>query len=122
MAEKNMARVTKEFNTKDRIRNLQKEFGWNDYVLSERSGISRSTISRWWSGEVEISGRSVARICEAFEISVDEFYSGTAREHEGMKSGIELSELQNDWDLLGCTDRDLIQRLIKRFVSYISER
>ena len=54
MAEKNMARVTKEFNTKDRIRNLQKEFGWNDYVLSERSGISRSTISRWWSGEVPV--------------------------------------------------------------------
>lgn len=56
----------------ERVRQLQKERGWNDSELADRAGLQRSTVARW--GETTISDPSIEKVCKAFGITVDAFY------------------------------------------------
>ena len=74
-------------NVLEKITQLMNERNWNMYKLSQESGITQSTISNWFNNNIVPSIASLEKICEAFNITLSEFFSEK-------KNICELSDLQ----------------------------
>lgn len=61
-------------NVLDRIVELRLERGWTEYQLSQQSSITQSTISAWYRKNTLPSIPSLQKICNAFNISMSEFF------------------------------------------------
>lgn len=61
-------------NVLERITELRKERHWTEYQLAEKSGLTQSTISSWYRKNMLPSIPSLAKICEAFGISMSQFF------------------------------------------------
>ena len=71
----------------EKIRNLSLERNWSEYQLAEKSGLPQSTISSWYRKDMLPSISSLEKICEAFNITLAQFFTSN--------STIELTEKQN---------------------------
>ena len=49
--------------------------GWTEYQLAERSGLPQSTISSWYRKNLVPSIPSLEKICQAFGITLAQFFS-----------------------------------------------
>lgn len=58
----------------ERIREIRKEKGYSIRYLSELTGISRSTISRWENNQLNPSTEKVYKIIEAFDMTSKQFW------------------------------------------------
>jgi len=47
---------------------------WSEYQLAERSGLTQSTISSWYRKNLIPSIPSLERICNAFDITLSQFF------------------------------------------------
>lgn len=76
-------------NVLERITYYRKLKNWTEYQLSENSGLTQSTISSWYRKNMYPTIPSLEKICNAFGITLSEFFSteGTA---------FELTEIQKD--------------------------
>ncbi len=61
-------------NVLDRIVELRTAKGWSEYQLAEESGMTQSTISSWYRRHMTPSVPSLERICDAFDISLSQFF------------------------------------------------
>lgn len=61
-------------NVLDRIVELRTAKGWSEYQLAEESGMAQSTISSWYRRHMTPSVPSLERICDAFDISLSQFF------------------------------------------------
>ena len=52
---------------------LQK--GWTEYQLATKSGLTQSTISSWYRKDLVPSIPSLEKICNAFGITLSQFFS-----------------------------------------------
>ena len=59
----------------ERILNLRLERNWTEYRLSEESGIAQTTISSWYSKGITPTIPSLINICNAFNITLSEFFA-----------------------------------------------
>ena len=61
---------------KERIDELRVKKGWSLNRLAEEIGLTNSAVYSWYrKGGYSPSIKSIERACEAFEISLTEFYS-----------------------------------------------
>ena len=58
----------------EKITKLRLEQNWTEYQLAENSGLTQSTISSWYRKNLIPSITSLERICEAFGISLSQFF------------------------------------------------
>lgn len=58
----------------EKITELRVERQWTEYQLAEASGLTQSTISSWYRKDMLPTLPSLAKICEAFNISVSQFF------------------------------------------------
>lgn len=58
----------------EKITSLRKARNWSEYQLAERSGLTQSTISSWYRKNMMPSIPSLERICNAFGISLSQFF------------------------------------------------
>lgn len=58
----------------ERIRSLRLERNWSEYQLSEKSGLTQSTISAWFRTKTLPTIPSLEKICFAFNISLAQFF------------------------------------------------
>lgn len=63
------------FNVLERIAFYQAQKGWTEYQLAEKSGLTQSTISSWSRKNMTPSIPSLEKICQAFEITLSQFFS-----------------------------------------------
>ncbi|MDO5601963.1 MAG: helix-turn-helix transcriptional regulator [Oscillospiraceae bacterium] len=59
----------------ERIQQLKQTRGWSDYRLSVESGVAQTTISSWFHKQAVPSVISLQNICDAFQITLSEFFS-----------------------------------------------
>lgn len=57
-----------------KITKLRTERHWTEYQLAERSGLTQSTISSWYRKNMLPSISSLEKICDAFGITVSQFF------------------------------------------------
>lgn len=58
----------------EKITKLREEHHWSEYQLAEKSGLTQSTISSWYRKNTLPSIPSLTKICNAFEISLSQFF------------------------------------------------
>ena len=59
----------------ERITSYRQKKGWSEYQLAERSGLTQSTISSWYRKNMTPSIPSLERVCNAFGISLSQFFA-----------------------------------------------
>ena len=57
-----------------RIEDLRKARNWTEYQLAERAGMTQSTISSWYRKNIIPSIPSLEKICDAFHITLSQFF------------------------------------------------
>ena len=62
-------------NILDRITSYRTKKGWTEYQLAEESGLTQSTISSWYRKNLVPSIPSLEKICQAFGITLAQFFS-----------------------------------------------
>lgn len=89
----------------ERIEELCDKEGWSHYVLAKRSGISQSTISNMFSRTNQPTFITVAKICDAFGITMAQFFNS--------KKHLDLTEEQEDilrmFDTMPSQKRELVK-------------
>ena len=62
-------------NVLERILYYRSQKNWSEYQLAEKSGLTQSTISSWYQKNMLPSISSLEKICNAFEITLSEFFA-----------------------------------------------
>ncbi len=75
-------RAKAKFDILSRIRGECIRRGWTDYVLSQHSGVPLSTISSWYGRKLDPTVANLEKICDAFGITLSEFFSSPAADPE----------------------------------------
>lgn len=97
-------------NLVDRINELLDKKGWTAYELSKQTGISTNTIYDWNKGAVP-SLTNVIKICEAFDITIEQFFCGI----ESYKLTEDENKILQEWLLLSKLEKDAILNIIETF-------
>ena len=61
-------------NVLEKIKKMQDARGWSTYKLSYESGITQSTLSNMFSRQTCPTVDTLEKICEAFGITLSEFF------------------------------------------------
>lgn len=97
----------------ERISKFRGERGWSEYQLAERSGVPQSTISSWYKKSMTPSFASLEKICNAFGVSMSQFFAES-------DNPIFLSENQyallEKWELLTPLQKERFLSLIDAIV------
>ena len=75
-----------EINNKfimNQIDYYRKKKGWSKYELTNQTSLSSGTIYEWYNNHSVPSLKNIQTLCEAFEISLSEFFSTTKEEEIG---------------------------------------
>lgn len=86
-------------NVIERIGELMLLKGWTAYELSNQTGISTNAIYDWFKVGAVPTLQNIIKICEAMEISLEQFFCGgdykyTDEENEILKEWVGLSDLE----------------------------
>ncbi|MCI8465304.1 MAG: helix-turn-helix transcriptional regulator [Lachnospiraceae bacterium] len=73
-------------NVLERITYYRIQKKWTEYQLAEQSGLTQSTISSWYRKNMIPSIPSLEKICNAFGITLSQFFS-TDEEGFSLTSG-----------------------------------
>lgn len=63
-----------KYDVLGKITTLRQERNWSEYELSNRSGITQSTISSWYRKKTLPTIGSLVKICDAFNITLSQFF------------------------------------------------
>lgn len=94
----------------DRILQLRLERGWSEYRLSEESEIAQTTISSWFRKNITPSIPSLEKICNAYNISLAQFFDF---ENEPVSLSIKQRELIENWNRLSPEQQDYLLSFLK---------
>ena len=84
--------------------------GWSEYALAEQSGIPQSTISSWYRKDVMPTISSLERICEAFGMTLAQFF---AIDGDSIQLTQEQLLLLNQWGTLTREQKEMIFYIIR---------
>ena len=98
------------FNAQNRIRQLMAERGWTIYRLAQESGLSQTTISNIFKRNNQPSLPTVNAICDAYGITLAQFFAGEGRRPDLSK---EQREIIETWDELGRDERRILIQFVR---------
>ena len=96
-------------NVLDKIRQLQQERGWSTYKLAYESGLTQSTLSNMFSRGTCPTVDTLEKICEAFGISLSEFFDES---HSKTHVSMEEFELLRKYKALTNREKDAVKSMI----------
>lgn len=74
----------------EKIKKLQKDRGWSTYKLAYESGITQSTLSNMYARGTCPTVDTLAKICEAFGISLAAFFEDNEKQTHVTKAELDL--------------------------------
>ena len=99
-------------NVLDKITNLRERREWTIWKLGEESGVDQSTISAWYKKGRSPSVASLEKICEAFDITMSQFFID-----ENENEVVELTQSQrnmlDNWSALSVKQKEIILELLQ---------
>lgn len=93
----------------ERILQLRLERGWSEYRLSEESGIAQTTISSWFGKNVTPSIPSLEKICNAYHITLSQFFNYDDKPVDLTEKQIELIR---HWNRLSSQQQNIVLDLL----------
>ncbi|MDO5398008.1 MAG: helix-turn-helix domain-containing protein [bacterium] len=99
----------------DRLKELQKMYGWSDYKITKEAGLSDGAISNMYRRKTTPSLYTLQLICNAFGITLSQFFYD---EKEDKNKDIvpispELKCLIDNWLELSAENRELVLKLVQ---------
>lgn len=77
-------------NVLEKIKKLQEERGWSTYKLSYEAGLTQSTLSNMFIRGTCPTVDTLEKLCNAFGISLSEFFEENDRKTHVSKEELEL--------------------------------
>ena len=77
-------------NVLEKIKRLQEERGWSTYKLAYEAGLTQSTLSNMFARGTCPTVDTLEKICDAFGISLAEFFEEDDRKAHVSKEELEL--------------------------------
>lgn len=97
-------------NVTERIGELMLLKGWTAYELSNQTGISTNAIYDWFKVGAVPSLQNIIKICEAMEISLEQFFCGGDYKYTD-----EENEILKEWVCLSDLEKSTLMNLIETF-------
>ena len=85
--------------------------GWSEYQLSERSGLPQSTISSWYRKGMMPTVPSLAKICDAFGVTLSQLF---AEDDEVVSLTASQKALLERWSRLDEEQQAVVFQLIDK--------
>lgn len=95
----------------ERLRKLQKIYGWSDYKLAKKAGLSDGAISNMYRRNTIPNLYTVEAICNAFGITLSQFFLD--EDKDNLQLTPELKYLIDNWSELSNDNKELVLKLIK---------
>ena len=99
----------------EKIKKLQQERGWSTYKLAYESGLTQSTLSNMFARGTCPTVDTLEKICEAFGITLSEFF-----ENDESKIYVSKEEIQLLNQYRALTDKEKLA--IKSTISALSKK
>ncbi len=87
-----MAIIGSNMDILAKIIELRNQKGWTEYKLSVESNIPQTTISSWFRKKVQPSVASLQAICNAFGITLSQFFAEDGEPYQLTQAQIKLLE------------------------------
>ncbi|MFF2886989.1 helix-turn-helix domain-containing protein [Paenibacillus sp. NPDC057967] len=103
----------------DRVKEQRSLRGWNQEVLADNAGLTKSAVSKIENGNVSVAFESIHSICKAFEISIDELLDGQTPKSAASQQALffdEKREVVSHIDSLIAKLDEIDQSFIKRYI------
>lgn len=98
----------------DKIARLRKARGWTQEIFASKMDVRQLQVSRWETGRMRPSGRTLQRMADVFGLELDQLLSSEGSDLVGQNPG--LSEKINQLAQLDSQDRSMVFRLIDLLV------
>ena len=98
-------------DTVARIKELMGRKSWTCYELSVQTGISTNAIYDWFKIGAVPSLGNIAKICEAMDITLEQFFCGD----RSYQLSEEEQKILSDWFALSEFEKTAVMNLIKAF-------
>ncbi len=96
-------------NVLEKVKKLQEERGWSTYKLAYEAGLTQSTLSNMFARGTCPTVDTLEKICEAFGISLAEFFESDNRRAHVSKEELELL---NKYRALNDKEKDAVKSMI----------
>ena len=96
-------------NVLEKIKKMQAERGWSTYKLSYESGLTQSTLSNMFARGTCPTVDTLEKICEAFGISLSEFFEEDERK---IYASEEEQDLLNKYRALSDKEKDAVRSTV----------
>lgn len=96
-------------NVIERISELMELKGWTPYELSNQTGITTNAIYDWFKGATP-SIQNIIKVCDAFEITLEQFFCNGKYQYTDEDNKIFL-----EWLAMSDLERQTILDLINTF-------
>ncbi len=93
----------------EKITKLRKGRGWTQEMLAAKMDVRKLQVSRWETGRMRPSGRTLQRLADLFGLSLDELLS---EEDRPLSAAPGLAEKIRQLEQLDTQDRAMVYRLI----------
>ena len=97
-------------NVLKRILDLRTLRGWSEWKLAEESDLKQSTISSWYSKNQLPKLPSLEKICNAFGITMSQFF---CKDNDAVDLTTDQREMLESWSALNDKQKEAILLLIK---------
>lgn len=97
-------------NVTERIRELMTNKGWTPYELSNQTGISTNAIYDWFKTGAIPTIQNVIKICEAMEMSLEQFFCGGSYRYTE-----EENQILREWFALSDLEKSTVMNLMETF-------
>lgn len=98
-----------KFDVLKKIEEERSARGWTEYTLAKNADLTQSTISTWFRKDLQPSVASLEKICQAFGITLSQFF----QEKNTYDAADEQKELLSLWSSLNPIQRDIILQLLR---------
>ena len=97
-------------NVLEEITRLRLERKWSEYDLSKHSGLSQSTISKWYRKKQVPTIQTLNKLCNGFGITLAQFF---AEGEDAISLTPEQKDMLDNWSTLNKKQQQIIMDLLK---------
>ncbi len=97
-------------NVLEKIKKMRDERGWSTYKLAYESGLTQSTLSNMFARKTCPTVETLEKICEAFGISLSEFFDENDKIVHVSKAE---QELLNKYRALSDKEKEIVKSMFE---------
>ena len=100
-------------NIVQKIDELRVKRGWTFYKLSQESGLTQQTFTKWMEGNTIPTIPALQAVCDAYGITLANFFA----ENDMVEVTSETKTVLNNWNYLTPKEKESIKLIIDNYLT-----